>query len=191
LEHDVTEHKTHQIISKGEFEVLFNTFYSSLCSYANGFLNDLDASEEVVQEVMFKIWVHRERLVITSSVRSYLFRAVRNGCLNLMKHITIREEYKSYKEREDSTLQRSHEEEMMVTELEIKIREAIDRLPLERRRVFILSRYDGLTYREIAEKMGISVKTVENQMGSALRFLREELAEYLPLFLWLFYFMEN
>ena len=106
-------------------------------------------------------------------------------------HVKFVGKNKSFKEREDSTLQRSHEEEMMVMELEVKIREAIDRLPMERRRVFIMSRYDGMTYHEIAEKMGISVKTVENQMSKALKFLRKELAGYLPFLLLLFNIMEN
>ncbi|MBN1198039.1 MAG: RNA polymerase sigma-70 factor, partial [Bacteroidales bacterium] len=154
MERSTVEHITCQIRSKGEFELIFNTFYSHLCSYANGFLKDLDASEEIVQEVMLKVWINRENLAITSSIQSYLLRAVRNGCLNLLKHVSIREAYKSFKEREDTTWQRSHEEEMMVTELEMKIRQAIEKLPVERRRVFILSRYDGLTYREIANKLG-------------------------------------
>lgn len=191
LEQSPTEHTEYQIRSKDEFELLFNTFYSHLCSFANGFLKDLDASEEIVQEVMLKVWINRENLVITSSMQSYLFKAVRNGCLNMLKHISIREEYKFFKEREDSIVQRSHEEEVMFTEMEVNIRNAIDRLPVERRRVFIMSRYDGMTYREIADKMGISVKTVENQMSNVLKFLREELAEYLPLFLLVFYIMEN
>ncbi len=76
---------------------------------------------------------------------------------------------------------------MVASELEEKIREAIDCLPLERRKIFIMSRYDNLTYAEIAAKLGISVKTVENQMGKALKTLREELSEYLP-WLVLFFF---
>lgn len=191
LETTTAESTDFQIRTKAQFEVLFNTWYSKLCSYANGYLKDLDASEEVVQEVMLKVWTSRESLMITSSVQSYLFRSVRNGCLNVLKHVNIREEYKSFKEREDSTLQRSHEDEMIVTELEVKIRNAIDRLPMERRRVFVMSRYDGMTYNQIAEQLGISVKTVENQMGKALKFLREELAEYLPFLLLLFNIMEN
>lgn len=185
------EHTVVEIRTKEDFERVFKTWYSRLCSYANGFLKDLDASEEIVQEVMVKIWANRETLAINTSIRSYLFRAVRNGCLNLLKHITIREEYKSFREREDSTLQRSHEEEVMGSELKEKIRLAIDRLPLERRRVFIMSRYDGLSYQQIADQLGISVKTVENQMGNALKFLRQELADYLPFLLLLFYFMDN
>ena len=81
---------------------------------------------------------------------------------------------------------------MIVAELEQKIREAIDHLPLERRKVFILSRYEGLTYIQIAGKLGISVKTVENQMGKALKSLREELSDYLPfLILFLFDWFNN
>lgn len=176
-----------QIRTQSDFEALFHTHYSSLCAYANHFIKDLDASEEVVQEVMLKIWVNRDSLIFTSSIRSYLFRAVRNGCMNVVKHIDIREEYKAARERDTRESQRSGEDEMIVSELEQKIREAIDRLPMERRKVFIMSRYDGLTYNQIAGKLGISVKTVENQMGKVLKTLREELSEYLP-WLILFFF---
>lgn len=107
--------------------------------------------------------------------------------MNVLKHIDIREEYKAARERDAMESQRSGEDEMIVSELERKIREAIDRLPLERRKVFIMSRYDGLTYNQIAEKLGISVKTVENQMGKALKTLRAELSDYLPWII-LFFF---
>jgi RNA polymerase sigma-70 factor, ECF subfamily len=176
------------IKTPADFEHLFNSHYSSLCSYANHFLKDIDASEEVVQEVMFKIWVNRKSLIINTTVRSYLFRAVRNGCMNVLKHIDIKEDFKAFKERESQEGQRSGEDEMIITELEQKIREVIDRLPLERRKVFIMSRYDGLTYIQIAEKLGISVKTVENQMGKALKTLRIELSDYLP---WLILFFTD
>jgi len=145
------------------------------------------ASEEVVQEVMFKIWVNRESLDIKTSMQSYLFRAVRNGCLNVLKHVDIREEFKAYNEAIRNEPQRSQEEEVIISELELKIRQAIDQLPMERKKVFILSRYEGLSYSEIANELGISVKTVENQVGKALKFLREELADYLP-WLILFFF---
>lgn len=169
-----------QIKTRADFETLFKTHYSLLCSYANGFLKDVDASEEVVQEVMFRIWTGRESLIIETSMQSYLFRAVRNGCMNVIKHQGIRDNYRAFREKERIEFQRSQEDEMIVTELEQKIREAIDKLPSERRKVFILSRYDGLTYGQIAEKLDISVKTVENQMGKALKSLRVELSDYLP-----------
>jgi RNA polymerase sigma-70 factor (ECF subfamily) len=158
-----------------------------LCAYGNQFLGDLDAAEEVVQEIMFRIWTNRSSLVIETSMKSYLFRAVRNSCMNVLKHQKVRQEFAASKDQDAIDYQQSREDEMIVSELEQKIREAIDHLPMERRKVFIMSRYDGMTYNQIAEKLGISVKTVENQMGKALKSLREELSDYLPwvvLFFW-------
>jgi RNA polymerase sigma-70 factor (ECF subfamily) len=175
------------IKNRADFEMLFKAHYSSLCSYADGFLKNLEASEDVVQDVMFRIWTGRETLVIETSVRSYLFRAVRNGCMNVLKHHHIRGKYRSFRERETMVNQRSPEEEMIIMELEEKIWKAIDQLPLERRKVFIMNRYDRLTYNQIAIELGISVKTVENQMSKALSFLREELSDLLPWLVLLYF----
>ena len=178
---------TGKIESKSDFEKLFNDHYSNLCAYANNFLKDVDAAEEVVQEVLFKLWTNRESVVINTSVQSYLFKAVRNASLNVIKHVNIREDYKAQNEYEmDNSL--SSEDEMIVTELEQKIRIAIDQLPIERKKIFILSRYEGLKYKEIADKLNISVSTVENQMVNALKFLRSELKDYLP---WIIIFFGN
>ena len=176
-----------RIRTRTDFEFLFRGHYSTLCAYANHFVKDVDTSEEIVQEVMFKLWINRERIVFGTSAKSYLFRAVRNSCLNLLKHMNVREEFRAARQAQIQELQRSKEDEMIVSELERKIREAVDSLPLERKKVFILSRYEGMTYAEIAAHLGISVKTVENQMSSALRTLRIELADYLP-WLVLFFF---
>ena len=176
-----------RIANKEVFEALFRAQYSKLCGYANTFVKDQHASEEIVQEVMFRIWVNRDSLQIKTSIGSYLFRAVRNSCMNLLKHVEVREDYKVWNETMGPGSEHSNEDHLIVSELEKKIREAIDALPMERRRVFIMSRYDGLTYAEIARKLDISVKTVENQMGKALKTLREELADYLP-WLTLFFF---
>ncbi len=158
---------------------MFRTHYSKLCAYANKFLKDIDASEEIVQELFYNLWLNRESLNIKSSVNSYLFRSVRNSCLNMIKHINIREEYKAFNEAEIKDKEENFEDSFETSELEQKIRRTIDMLPTERRKVFIMSRYDGLKYREIAEKLNISVKTVENQMGKAIKFLREQLSNYL------------
>lgn len=169
-----------------DFEQLFHDQYPSLCSYANMFLNDIPASEDIVQEVFFKFWQNRKETEIRTSVKSYLFRAVRNACLNLIDHLKVREEYGRHLKIEMPGGPATVDDEPVVSELEEKIRLAIDALPPERRKIFILSRYEGLKYKEIAEKQGISVKTVENQMGKALAFLREQLIEYLPLVLLVF-----
>jgi len=169
-----------------EFEKLFKTEYSKLCSYANLFLNDPDAAEDVVQEVFFKLWKNREELNIQTTVKSYLFRAVRNGCMNVIDHISVREAYKIVNEEDIKNSEGNPIDETIVSELEQKIRETIDLLPSERRKIFVMSRFDGLKYREIADRLNISVKTVENQMYQALKFLRERLVDYLPLLLLLF-----
>ena len=160
------------------FEQLFHTHYNELCSYANMFLNDLDAAEEIVQELFVKFWENKEKINISSSARSYLFRSVRNSCLNFIKHQKIEESYKKYNEEVRESESISVDDEYEGSELEIKIRKAIDQLPPERKKVFIMSRFEGLKYKEIAEKQGISIKTVENQMGKAIKFLRQELSDY-------------
>ena len=169
-----------------EFEKLFKIHYSRLCSYANLFLNDPDAAEDVVQEVFFKLWKNREEVTISTTIKSYLFRAVRNGCMNVIDHISVREAYKIVNEEDIKEAEGNLIDGTIVSELEQRIKETIDLLPAERRKIFLMSRFDGLKYREIADQLNISVKTVENQMFQALRFLRERLADYLPLLLLIF-----
>ncbi|GAB7087373.1 RNA polymerase sigma-70 factor [Marinifilum fragile] len=177
-----TEQTIHtDCISREDFESLFNDHYSRLCAYAYNFLKEQEASEEIVQEAFFKLWIKRKDIVIESSMESYLYRAVRNASLNLIKHINIREKYKEYNQEEIEYDEQIDRDPLNASELELKIRASIDLLPEQRKKIFILSRYEQLKYREIAEHLGISVKTVENQMGKALKFLREELADYLPL----------
>jgi len=168
------------------YEQLFRMHYGRLCAYANLFLNDADAAEDVVQDVFVKLWQNREELAVQTSLQSYLFRAVRNGCLNVIEHLAVRDAYKVSHELEIRNMETHPVDEAMVTELERRIRETIDLLPEERRKIFLMSRFDGLKYREISEQLGISVKTVENQMYQALRFLRERLVDYLPLILLIF-----
>lgn len=168
-----------QKISRKDFELLFRTHYNDLCAYANVYLKDLDAAEELVQEVFYKLWNKRESIEINSSMQSYLFRSVRNSSLNLIKHINIREEYKVHNEREMTYSELENYDQVEASELEQKISKAIEAMPAERKKIFILSRYDGLKYGEIAEKLSISPKTVENQMGKALKHMREHLKDYI------------
>lgn len=176
----ITKNIHSKIIDKRQFELIFNAHYSGLCAYANNFLKDVDASEEVVQEVLFKLWTNRDNIEIKTSIESYLYRAVRNSCLNVIKHVDIRENYKAHNEEAIKHEEYNKEDEVIISEMEKRISNAIDLLPVERKKIFIMSRYDGLKYKEIADKLNISIKTVENQMGSALKFLRAELKDYLP-----------
>ncbi|MBL4624985.1 MAG: RNA polymerase sigma-70 factor [Flavobacteriales bacterium] len=166
-------------IQKGEknaLEELFRACYEDLCGYANGFLKDADETEDVVQEMFFQLWEKREELNITSSVKSYLYRSIHNSCLNKIKHLKVVGEHENY-ERSTSFDSVDFDENMEYVELEQRVNNAINDLPPERKKVFELSRREGLKYKEIAEHLNISVKTVENQMGKALKYLRESLVD--------------
>lgn len=171
---------------RDSFETVFKELYSSLCAYAYNFVREQEASEEIVQEIFFKMWNQRREIQISSSLDAYLYRSVRNASLNLLKHINIRERYKESNSENIRLSEREEVNPLEASELEKIIRKSIDMLPEQRKRIFIMSRYEELKYREIAEKLNISVKTVENQMGKALSFLRKELADYITIILLLF-----
>jgi len=165
------------------FELAFKKYYASMCGYANKYLSDLDQAEEVVQEVFLKYWDKRTQLDVSESLEAYLFRSVRNNCLNYIKYLKVRTQYAS--DQAEIIKEQRNESNDKVVELELqqKIHECIDQLPEKRKEIFQLSRDEGLKYKEIAEQLGVSLKTVEAQMGKALKFLRENLAEYLPALL--------
>ena len=167
---------------RAAFEESFRAHYRPLCAFAMQYVKDRDGVEDLVQDLFFRLWQDRERITITSSLRSYLFTAVRNRCLNAL---SAKGRVRPLNEEVDDRLQEEERGEEEHAERAARVQAAIEALPEERRKVFRLSRYEGLKYHEIAERLGISVKTVENQMGKALKTLREELADLLPLLLWL------
>lgn len=163
------------------FEMLFRTYYQPLCNYAFTFVQDRDEAEEIVQSTFLNIWEKRESLSIHTGVKPYLYAMVRNACLNLLKHEKIKQQHAAMEmavaERSVESVART----VMASELEAKIYQAMDHLPEQCRLIFKLSRFEELKYSEIAQQLDISVKTVENQMGKALRIMREQLKDYLPL----------
>lgn len=163
------------------FEETFRKYYQSLCNYANSILKEMDEAEEVVQNLFLSIWEKRSDLEISISLKSYLYRAVHNHCLNRIKHLKVREEYQQYAVNFYDASYESVSQTVMKNELETKIEEAIKKLPEQCRLIFRMSRFEELKYHEIAEQLELSPKTVENQIGKALKILRVELAEYLPL----------
>lgn len=173
-----------QLISggdKGAFEQVFRQYYQPLCNYVCSITKDLNEAEEVVQTVFYNIWNKREKLEITGSLKSYLYRAAHNDCLNRIKHQKIKKNYAGdyIKTADHSGADAS--QTLQAKELNTKIQEAIDMLPEQCGQVFKLSRFENLKYSEIATQLNISVKTVENHMGKALKILRERLKDYLPL----------
>lgn len=162
---------------KKSFEILFKTYYASLCHFSRSYIKDQDDCEEVVQGFFLKIWEKREELDINSSVKNYLFSSIRNRCLNHIKHLKIKQEYQSeVLTNPENAIDTSNF--FMEIDLIDKIDKCIAALPDRRREIFVLSREQGLKYREIADQLGISIKTVETQMGQALKDLREKLKEY-------------
>ncbi len=163
------------------FEMLFRTYYQPLCNYAYTFVQDRDEAEEIVQSTFLNVWEKRDNLAIHTAVKPYLYAMVRNACLNVIKHEKIKQQHVAMEmavaERSVESVART----VMASELENRIYQAMDKLPEQCRLVFKLSRFEELKYAEIADQLNISIKTVENQMGKALRIMREQLKDYLPL----------
>lgn len=179
-------------LAKGDitvFEMFFRTYYQPLCSYAYTFLRDKEESEEIVQSTFLSFWEKRDTLQIRTSVKSYLYAMVRNACLNVIKHNKVKQLHVVEETALAPQTQESVTEHVNSRELEGQIQRAIDKLPEQCRLVFKLSRFEELKYSEIAEQLGISVKTVENHMGKALKIMREELRDYLPLLIVLNFFV--
>jgi len=169
------------------FEELFRTYYERLCNYANTILNDMDEAEEMVQGAFLTVWEKHKSIEIHTSVKSYMYRAVHNSCLNRVKHFKVRKEHGEMYKHQADYLHDDVSEDLIGTELEGIINDAIESLPQQCRTVFKLSRFENLSYAEIAEQLEISVKTVENHMVKALKTLREKLKDYLPLIIWLLF----
>ncbi len=179
-----------QLISQGDkkaYEQVFRSYYQALCNYASSLLKDMDEAEEVAQNVFYNIWNKRETLQVNASIKAYLYRAVHNDCLNKIKHRKVKTVYaEDYKSSMTGGFDDSSKL-LDAKELNKLINGAIDSLPEQCGLVFKLSRFEHLKYSEIAEQLQISVKTVENHMGKALKILREKLKDYLPLVMWLFF----
>ncbi len=171
---------------ESSFERMFRTFYPRLCAYARTILSDNEEAEEVVQSLFCRLWEQRATLDVTTSVQAYLFRAVRNASLNQIKKVQIRDAYKVLNLEEMNQNPEFQPDHATTDDLRTRIEKAIADLPEQCRLIFKMSRFEELKYKEIADSLGISVKTVENQMGKALKILRFKLADFLTVILVIF-----
>lgn len=165
------------------FEQVFKTHYKNLHAYAFTILKDEDEAEEMVQQVFFKLWERSEHLSFSGSIAAYLYRAVHNESLNFIKHQKVKAGHQMHVAYSMKNKSEQAQPKMIRKELENKFREALNELPEQCRTVFQLSRFEDMKYKEIADKLDISVKTVENHMGKALKLLRTKLVDFLPLLL--------
>ena len=165
----------------GNFEELFKTHFNALNAYAYTILKDTHQAEEIVQQVFCRIWEKREDLSIHTSLKAYLYRSVYHDSLNYLKHKKVMAQYASYAVRQGERNAETSSGKVLATELGTRIRDAMNELPEQCRTIFQMSRFEHMKYQEIADAMGLSVKTIENQIGKALRILRGKLADYLTL----------
>lgn len=167
------------LVKKGDikaYETLFRRYYAAISRYAGSISRDVTIGEEIAQEVFLYIWDKRHQIEIHSTFKAYLFSSAKNKCLNYIKLELPRQQATT--DLEDVQISSAPVMETDDTELiKKKIQFAIDQLPEKCKNIFVLSRYGGLTYSEIAEDLGISVKTVENQMSIALKKLKDTLSE--------------
>lgn len=173
------------------FEQVFKQYYKSLHAYAFTLVKEEAVAEEIVQNVFYKLWERSEGLNISSTVAAYIYRAVHNEALNHLKHLKVRSRHQLYVSHRTESYTDSTTKKLQLKELEKRLHAALNELPEGCRTVFQLSRFEELRYSEIAETLGISIKTVENQMGKALKLLRAKLLDFLILFFIFFNFLNR
>lgn len=170
------KHQSTQIVSEALVESLFRKYFTSLCVFARQYVYDNDKVKDIVHDVFINIWEKGELYESEALIKGYLFTSVKNRCFNYLrdnKKFNVHEDYMDYDKAH------KHSDPTEFKELEAIINAEIDKLPDKCKEVFMLSRYEELKYAEIAERLDISVKTVEAHMSKALKMLRESLSPYI------------
>lgn len=163
------------------FDTLFRRYYPMLCAYGHRFV-ELEDAEEIVEDSLLWIWENRETLVIESSLNSYLFKMVYRRALNKLAHIdaTQRADTRFYEEMLEMLQDTDY---YQIEELAKRIEDAVAALPESYREAFVMHRFRDMSYKEIAETLGVSPKTIDYRIQQALKQLRVDLKDYLPLLL--------
>src|SRR5699024_7338739 len=183
-QYEANSEKILNLLKQGDeytYELIFRRYYASLCSFATRFVNQPEVAEEIVQNIFLNLWEHRTTINIDRSLKSYLFRTVYNRCNNHLAHLKVKNNYLRFAETQNRENQFSASQtsnNFRDTELDEIIKTEIEALPESCKKIFKMSRFEGLKYKEIATYLNISQKTVETQISRALAKLREELKEY-------------
>lgn len=154
-----------------QLELLFNKWQEGLVYFANQYLKNSDESIEIVNDAFMAIWDRRETLALDESIKGYLYTTVRNKCLNAIKKVNP-EQYAEDVQETTSRSEYNVQHNMEAAETEDKLNKAIESLPPRCKEIFLLSRKEGMSYKEIAKVTDVSTKTVENQIGIALKQLK-------------------
>jgi RNA polymerase sigma-70 factor (ECF subfamily) len=168
------------------FRELFFDFYPSLCVFAQRYIASPETCEDIVQDTFFHLWKNRKKIEITASFRNLLITSVKNSCVDYLRKQSVRQVHSEKQVAEaisESYSVDTPEGVYTIRELEAMLHTALGQMPGNVRRAFELSRFENMTYNQIAEEMSISLKTVESYISKALTILRIELKDYLPLVL--------
>jgi RNA polymerase sigma-70 factor (ECF subfamily) len=162
-------------MTKNEYKIFFETHYSRMCRYAFAIVHDHDEAEDIVQGVFVEFWKKEDKDDITANFENYLIRAVKFKCIDFQRKLVVKRKYEAEAVHEQAY---TEEEDDNQEELKQAMHKAISELPEKTKEVFMMSKLDGLSYKEIADNLEISPKTVENQMGRAFKHLREKLKKH-------------
>ncbi len=167
------------LFTQSDFELLFKTEFKGMCYFSMKYVKDLDTARNIVQEAFATLWEKKDAIDTEKSIKSYLSSIVYSRSLNYLRD--NKKFNKDLLENEGISIQGDYESDSRVLTMELKesIEAAIEELPEKCREIFILSRYEHKKYQEIADLLGISIKTVEAQMSKALQHMRSRLAPYL------------
>lgn len=162
-----------------QMEVLFKAYQTALCNVAYNMVLDRDTAKDIVQEVFIQLWRNKDSIEFGPAIKGYLFKATTHLSLNyLQKEKKTQKFSNEIKSQFDESANHNYES-VEIKEMEFRIREAIEKLPPKCKAIYLLSRHEGLSYKQIAEHLELSPKTIENQMGIALEKLRNALKPFL------------
>jgi RNA polymerase sigma-70 factor, ECF subfamily len=167
--------------TEAAFENLFKKHFRELHAYGFSLLKDWDTAEEIVQAVFLKLWEKSDWEHIQTSIKSYLYKSVYHDCLNYIRRQKIHLKYQTQTVHTTESHVENTDGKIKLSEMEQQLSNALNKLPEKCRAIFHLSRFELLKYQEIANQLDISIKTVETHMVKALRILRKEMKDFLPL----------
>lgn len=167
------------------FDQIYVAYFSRMRRFAKEYVVFDEDAENIVQDVFLLLWEKKEVLDIKVSLTAYLFALVKNKCIDHLRHHIVSEEYKKELKAKLYALEQLNYNASSGEDIEEILRNALEKLPERCRGIFVKSRIEGKKYQEIATELNISVNTVENQISIALKKLRIELKDYLPLLIFL------
>lgn len=163
------------------FSALFKAYYKDLILYGGSILPEKEVIEDIIQNIFLKLWSDRHHLVIETSLKRYLIRAVKNSCFDELRHRAIVNTHRKFVEQNTLESEEETENQILYSELNQDLEEAIRQLPEALREAFELSRIQGMKYEQIAERLKVSVRTIEVRISKALPLLRTYLKDYFIL----------